>query len=89
VTVSGARRSLDGRFHTAANHGAAIYVTYQWLPIAWRQYGQHPWIVASLLAASVWPFLVLACRPVTITNPRVSHDPTYPSEVESYLPASQ
>ena len=37
----------------------------------------------------VWPFLVLACRPVTITNPRVSHDPTYPSEVESYLPASQ
>ena len=42
----------------------------------------------SALAAGL-AVLVLACRPVTITNPRVSHDPTHPSEVESYLPASQ
>src|SRR5262245_7275505 len=58
----GARRSLDGRLHTAANHGAATYVTHQWLPIAWRQYGQHPWIVASVGVGSrsgrFWSWLV-------------------------------
>src|SRR5262249_37768023 len=80
VTVSGARRSLDGRFHTAANRGAATYVTHQWLPIAWRQYGQHPWIVASVgVGSRSGRFCVLACRPGAITNPRVSHDPTHPS----------
>ena len=36
--------------------------THQWLPIAWRQYGQHPWIVASVGVGSrsgrFWSWLV-------------------------------
>ena len=33
MTVSGARRSLDERFHTAANDDAATYTNHQWLPL--------------------------------------------------------
>ena len=33
MTVSGARRPLDERFHTAANHDAATHITHQWLPL--------------------------------------------------------
>jgi hypothetical protein len=47
---------------TATNHGAATYVTHPWLPIAWRQYGQHPRIVASVGVGSrsgrFWSWLV-------------------------------
>ena len=33
MTVSGARRSLDERFHTAADHDPGTYTTHQWLPL--------------------------------------------------------
>jgi hypothetical protein len=48
--------------------------------VAWRQYGQHPWIVASLgVGSRSGSFCDLACRPVTSTNLRVRDDPTDPS----------
>src|SRR2546423_14525104 len=50
------------------------------ITVAWRQYGQHPWIVASLgVGSRCGCYCVLACRPVTSTNPRVRDDPTDPS----------
>src|SRR5262245_14195316 len=83
---------LDGRLHTAATMAPLLTS----LTSGYRSRGGNMDNMDNILNRRVgrrwqpvWPFLVLACRPVTITTPRVSHDRTHPSEVESYLPASQ
>jgi hypothetical protein len=47
VTVSGARRSLDERFHTAADHDPGTYTTHQWLPLHGGNMEHRFWIPLS------------------------------------------
>jgi hypothetical protein len=54
VTVSGARRSLDERFHTATNHDAATYITHQWLSLrGGNMDNMLGWSRRSVLAAGL------------------------------------
>ena len=92
MTVSGARRSLDGRLHTAATMAPLLTS----LISGYRSRGGNMDNMDNILGSSRRSALAagLAVSGLGLSashnhDPRVSHDPTHPSEVESYLPASQ